>query len=134
MYVSSKRKNKCMAVCKKKVFHLTDTEYEKFIYQLNARNSSEFFRKLFKAIFRAQCKYYIHIHTCTLRGRYDRKYNRRLLSAPHKKNEFMSKTKLLNKTFWQRFGRVCLDVALTQVRRDTFICRTKCITQWVLQK
>jgi len=58
-------------------------------------------------------------------GKYERKYNRRLLSVPRKKNEIMSKTKLLNKTFWQRFRRVRLDVALTQVRGDTFFfCRT----------
>jgi len=67
MYLRNAKTN-VWRCAKKKVFHLTDTEYEKFIYQLNARNSSEFFRKLFKAIFRAQCKYYIHIHTCTLRG------------------------------------------------------------------
>lgn len=59
----------------------------------------------------------------TLWGKYESKYNRRLLSVPRKKNEFMSKTKLLNKTFWQRFLRVLLFffLALTQVRRDMYI-------------
>lgn len=40
---------------RRKVFHLTDTEYEKFIYQqLNAQYSSEFLKNVFKAISRSQ--------------------------------------------------------------------------------